>query len=59
MDDFQIGNKVELIVSGETGVVIGKATYLEGGTQHQVHYKDANGCAKTEWFYSGQLRHAA
>lgn len=55
MNVFCIGAAVAIEVSGEVGVVIGKAEYLEGGTQYQVHYKDANGCAKTEWLCLTQL----
>ena len=55
MNDLEMGTVVEIAVSGEIGVVIGKANYAEGGTLYQVHYKAANGCSKTEWLYMSQL----
>jgi hypothetical protein len=50
-----LGVEVTITISGECGRVVGRAEYLEGGTQYHVHYKDANGAAKTEWFYGHQL----
>ena len=54
-EEFELGQGVALAISGERGTVIGKASYLEGGTQYQVHYQDVNGAAKTEWLHGGQL----
>lgn len=53
--DFNLGDDVMLTISGEQGQVIGVASYLAGFTQYQVHYKDANGAAQTEWLYREQI----
>lgn len=50
-----LGAEVIISISGERGRVIGRAEYLDAGTQYQVHYKDANGAAKTDWFYGHQV----
>lgn len=55
MTNLALNRKVSLEISGETGVVIGKAEYVGSATLYQVHYKDALGCAKTDWFYDFQL----
>ena len=52
---FELDQKVRLKVSGETGVVIGRADYVNSFPQCYVHFKDGNGCAKSEWFYENQL----
>lgn len=52
---YQLGDKVELTISGEAGQVIGRATYLNSDPQCYVHFKTADGCAKSDWFYESQL----
>jgi hypothetical protein len=56
MDEIQLNSPVALVISEETGVVIGVAHYAENATQYQVHYLDAHAAAKTEWFTRSQLR---
>ena len=58
MKEITLGDAVVIAVSGESGTVIGKASYLEGGDQYQVHYADSIGCAKTEWLYGFQIKRA-
>lgn len=53
--EIKLNDAVQLKVSGEKGVVIGCCEYTFSENQYFVHYKDGNGCAKTEWFYGAQL----
>lgn len=52
---FELAQKVTLNISGEEGYILGRAEYIEQGKQYQVHYKNSNGNAVTEWFCAGQL----
>lgn len=52
---FALGEAVELVVSGERGVVIARAQYHDSGDSYLVHYKAANGCATTQWFNEDYL----
>lgn len=56
--EFDLGERVEIKSSGEAGEVIGRAEYVSGGIQIQLHYMDGQGCAKTEWFYQNLLASA-
>lgn len=52
---YKLGDNVELSISGEPGIVIGRAEYLHSTPQCYVHYKQADGCATSDWFYEEQL----
>ena len=43
---FELSVKVELNISNEQGVVIGRAEYLEGPNYYQLEYKTADGLKK-------------
>lgn len=58
-EELQLTDKVELAISGERGTVTGIASYTEEATGYRVHYKDAHGAAKTEWFTRGLLNKVA
>ncbi|WOH61957.1 hypothetical protein [Bradyrhizobium sp. BWC-3-1] len=58
MRSFSLNDEVKLSISGERGHIIGMATYAEHVDQFQVHYVDAHGAARTDWFTSGQLAFA-
>jgi hypothetical protein len=58
-DNLQLTDKVELAISGERGTVTGIASYTEEAAGYRVHYKDAHGAAKTDWFTRGQLNKVA
>ena len=55
MFKFNLGDQVELNISGEKGVIIGRADYAYSGQQYFVSYADGNGCAQDKWFYAEQL----
>ena len=52
---YALNDEVTLAISGEAGRIIGVAHYVDESTQYRVHYKDAHGCAKTDWFNGSQL----
>lgn len=52
---FGLSQLVELNVSDEFGEVAARAQYAHGENQYYIHYKAADGCAKTEWFTEHQL----
>ncbi|HAT7708292.1 TPA: hypothetical protein JAX41_004748 [Enterobacter roggenkampii] len=52
---FDLSQLVELNVSDEFGEVAARAQYAHGENQYYIHYKAADGCAKTEWFAEHQL----
>lgn len=51
---FEMGEEVEISVSGERGTVVAR-TECEGFTSYLLHYKAANGCAVSGWFYCDHL----
>jgi hypothetical protein len=58
MDQLQIEQSVMISISGEVGMIIGKAEYRDSNTVYQVHYKDATGVNRTEWYAGSQLQPA-
>ena len=52
---FDLSQLVALNVSDEFGEVAARAQYAHGENQYYIHYKAADGCAKTEWFAEHQL----
>ena len=46
---FLLGDAVELTLSGEQGVVIGRAEYTESEPQYLVRYVTAQNCQVEAW----------
>jgi hypothetical protein len=55
---FELGASVRISVSGETGVVIGLATYLDQSPQALVRYCAADGRAVESWWNFSALETA-
>lgn len=53
---FDLGQQVMISVSGETGVVIGRAEFSESDNSYWVRYKDAQGMAREAWWSEGALQ---
>lgn len=52
---FDLSQLVELNISDEFGEVIARAQYAHDQNQYYIHYKAADGCARTQWFGEHQL----
>lgn len=52
---FSLSQLVELNISDEFGEIAARAQYAHGQNQYWIHYKAADGCARTEWFTESQL----
>jgi hypothetical protein len=48
--EFQLGEQVKIIISGETGEVIGRAEYVATAPSYFVLFKAADGRAVTGWW---------
>lgn len=46
---FELDQKVALSLSGESGIVVGRAEYLRHERQYFVRYKTANGEQVERW----------
>lgn len=56
MFEFEIGDKVELLLSGERGLVTARAGYIDGSQQYRVDYLCNSGnTLKVDWFGSRSL----
>lgn len=53
--DFELGEKVQLAMSVEYGVVIGRAEYSESTSTYLVRYLDSTGCQMERWFQAPAL----
>ena len=53
---FELGQQVEIKVSGESGEVIGRAEYADSENSYFLRYKDAQGMAREAWWPEGALR---
>lgn len=53
---MDLGQKVELVISGECGQVIGRAQYLSSDDIYLVRYKAADGRAVEGWWPLVELR---
>jgi hypothetical protein len=56
--NFNLGDKVRIIASGETGVVKGLAIYDIGPPAAYIHYKAADGRATSCWWSEDLLEPA-
>lgn len=52
---FELGQKVVIAASGESGEVIGRAEYLHVENNYFVHYKDGTGRAVERWWGESSL----
>jgi hypothetical protein len=52
---FEIGDQVNITVSGENGKVIGRAEYDEEPPSYFVHYKTGDGRAVQSWWNAARL----
>lgn len=52
---FELGDNAHLTLSGEAGIVIGKAEYLYETRKYLVQYVAADGRQVENWFAGPQL----
>jgi hypothetical protein len=52
---FELGQKVAILCSNETGEIIGRAEYKVGGTSYLLRYKAADGRACEAWWNEGAI----
>lgn len=55
---FTFEQNVQLVLSGQQGVVIGHATYLAHGPQYLVRHKDADGDQVERWYDENAIQAA-
>lgn len=55
MFKFELGQKVKVSISGESGFVKGRAEYEDGPNQIFIHYLAADGRAVDDWFQESEL----
>ena len=55
---FNLGEKVTVDVSGETGEVLGRAEYTTAANNYYVRYRSADGRAVEAWWQEDALRTA-
>ncbi|QQN35661.1 hypothetical protein JHW33_03175 [Rahnella aceris] len=55
MFKFELGQKVKVTISGETGFVKGRAEYEDSHNMVFIHYKAADGRAVDNWFRESEL----
>lgn len=55
---FELGQKVKISISGETGEVIGRAEYIDCNPQIYVRYVSADGRAVEIWWVQDALETA-
>lgn len=53
---FELNEKVALVLSGERGVVIGRAEYTHRPHWYQLRYVAADGRQVEDWFEGNALR---
>lgn len=56
--EFNVGAKVEIKASGETGTVEGRAEYSNSANTYYVRYKSADGRATEAWWTEDALKSA-
>lgn len=56
MFKFEMNSRVEIIESGETGVVVGRAEHNYCDAMYQVRYRSADGRAVEVWWTETSLR---
>ena len=53
--DFKLGDTVEITASGEQGLVVGRAHYLNADPNYLVRYKAGDGRAVESWWAEDAL----
>lgn len=48
--EFEMGTRVQLVDSGESGKVIGRAEYEQGENNYYVRYVDSMGGQREAWW---------
>lgn len=52
---FALGEQCHITVSGETGLVMGRAQYINSPNSYLLFYKAADGRAVEQWWRQDQL----
>lgn len=52
---FSLGQEVKVTISGEKGVVYGRAQYRHSENSYWIHYKAADGRAQDAWWEESKL----
>ncbi len=47
--DFVVGDEVQIIVSGEVGVIIGRSEWMDRADTYTVRYESAGVAVEREW----------
>lgn len=55
MFKFELGKKVKISISGEAGLIKGRAEYQDSPNQFYLHYQAADGRAVNSWFNEDEL----
>lgn len=55
MFKHELGQVVQVTISGEEGHIKGRAEYQNDANQYYVHYLSADGHAVNAWFEEGEL----
>lgn len=55
MFKFNLGDRVRIIESGESGTIQQRADALDCANQYQVAYRGADGVARIDWFFESRL----
>ena len=56
---FKLKQKTKISISGEEGVITGRAEYTDAPNQYYLHYKAADGRAVDGWFLEDQIESMA
>lgn len=54
----KLEDKVSLRLSGEQGIVVGRAEYNNGVRNYQVRYLAGDGCQRESWFEADAIEAA-
>ncbi len=54
-EEFPLGGKAHVSISGETGDIVGLAVYGDSAPSALLHYKNAQGRAVSEWWPLSRL----
>ena len=52
---FSLGDSVLILCSGETGVIQGRADYLNDENRYEILYKAADGRAVEQWWHESAI----
>jgi len=52
---YELDTNVMIFVSGEQGLVVGRAEYTTGGNMYLIRYKAADGRAVESWWAESAL----